>query len=133
MLCACAGFYIHVRDRQVHLRPCEPGELPFLSLQLQCRMTVLHIWSLDWDVPYVHAQVLETLCGLGIVFVATRKWKPLSPDLLKFDLRWAAIVCLYVCVCVCVCVFVGGGGGGGGGGSDFLSDTLENHAQAIMR
>ena len=34
------------------------------------------------------AQVLETLAGLGIVYFATRKFMPLSSDLLKYDFRW---------------------------------------------
>lgn len=32
-------------------------------------------------------QVLETLAGLGIVYIATKKFMPLSPDLLKYDFR----------------------------------------------
>ncbi|KAK9862723.1 hypothetical protein WJX84_008837 [Apatococcus fuscideae] len=32
-------------------------------------------------------QVLETLAGLGIVYLATRKFMPLSPDLLRYDFR----------------------------------------------
>ncbi|KAK9857582.1 hypothetical protein WJX84_008181 [Apatococcus fuscideae] len=41
----------------------------------------------DKSVYALANQILETFAGLGIVFLATRKFMPLSPDILKFDIR----------------------------------------------